>query len=161
VAQSAPELPRAKKHADVAAFMKTDLGVFLTERTFWVPDTSRPWVLSVLAVLLVAPGVGIGLLAHPPGVPASSPPQLVRHVLACAWVSPVAVLSAAWLAEIPLLQPMLWIVPAFGLLFGVMAAIDGRVDVAAKLAGTLGAFLWLLWALDLYRLRACSAGERG
>jgi hypothetical protein len=142
--------PTSGRQGDVGRFQRTSLGQALTYREGWVPSRARPWTWWVALGLLFGPGAALAWRSL--GGAAADVASL-RLVAGALLASPVAVLSAGFIAETLLVQPL--VAPFIGLA-GVLAlvasAADGRWSIFQNvLAGGL-VFVALLYAVDLVRL---------
>jgi hypothetical protein len=149
VAADEPSLsPTTGRHADVGWFQRTALGLALTYRRGWVPMKAQPWVWPVVVGLLVAPGAALGW--HEVGAPAGlgAAANFAGFVLA----SPVAVLAAGFVAENVLVQPLIAPFLALAVLGFLIATAGNSWPQFQCLLMGLGAFVGVLFTLDLVRL---------
>lgn len=149
VAIDEPSLsPRYGRHADVGRFQRTALGAALTYRRGWVPSKVQRWVWPCAVGFLFAPGVALAWLRGGAPTDLASVAIFTGHALA----SPLAVLSAAFIAENLLVQPLIAPFLGLGVLGALVASATRPGPLFQNVAMGLGAFVALLFALDLVRL---------
>lgn len=150
IAVQEPIAPRVHRHEDVAEFMATDAGMFLTRRRCWVPRDERFWVAPLAVVLLLLPGAAVGFIKSGADQFDS---QVAQYVFNYAWAGMPLVITAAFFMENILKIPVVYgPLVLFYIVFFVIFIVQEKEEQIVFFSAVVPAVILPLYSLDLLRL---------